>query len=245
MLIIPAASLYPAFAEQPLLPAIAPKICSGAQLRSGEWYWRLPSSLPETSHLCEAHYAVYGVEIRETDSRIPPAGVGVAAVCCPLPAPDILIDEHIFAAEQCPEGFVATGGVPAVDDCLDCPRHMRCTRVNSRRYRLAAEHHGAYWGFGSKHWREKTRLMRADLPVAIREALGRVSRYRMLHQGCVGSPAGSLLTRKSSGRCYGYHYRELQFRGLPGDPPEGTAVPMFPRCRRISNILDPQPQCIQ
>jgi hypothetical protein len=77
----------------------------------------------------------------------------------------------------------------------------------------------------------------------LRYALGRVGKYEWDDNGCLGFPFGSLFASKQGKRCHDYLFRQLQFRGSPGDPPAGTPVSMFPECKNISSEYDEKPTC--
>ena len=166
------------------------------------------------------------------------------ANCCPLPKADILTDVEVFAAEECPEDHVVTSPT-SMEPCEQCERVMRCTKINTERYRLGEKTEGVYWGFGQAYWKQRTQLMWGDVPAAIRYAVGRISKFHWEQQGCLGFPFGSLLVGKHSKRCHGLSFRQLQYQGLPGDPPRGTPVTMFPDCRGISDPFDPEARCIK
>lgn len=175
-----------------------------------------------------------------------------ASTCCALPAVDILTDEHVQVTSQCPPDYVATGekvflGQEQIYDreCTSCTRKYRCTRINTERYQLGEPTPGAYWGAGSKSWANSTRFMKREIPVAIRYGIGRKGRYSWDFQGCVGLPWGSLLAGNHGWKeCQNMLFRQLQFRGRQGDPPQGIPVQMFPRCRAISDYLSPDARCI-
>jgi hypothetical protein len=218
-------------------PPIAPQICNGA----------FPTAAGVTfgskdMFLCPAGYAAYGARFGAGSSISSGENVAVYVDCCPLPASDILLDEHVVSFEQCPEGHVVTGGVPETL-CKSCRKTLRCTKVNLARYRLEGPEPGTFWGFGSPYWQEKRHMLRGHLPAAVRYGLGRADRVYWFPRGCTGSPVGSLLTGKSAKWCFGLSFRRLTFAGVNGDPKAGTAVPMYPDCDDLSDIFAPSPRC--
>ena len=66
--------------------------------------------------------------------------------------------------------------------------------------------------------------------------MGRMTKDKWNKEGCVGYPYGSLLTDKTAKVCGGFKFRQLQFKGLAGDPDEGTPVQMFPECKDVSDL---------
>lgn len=113
---------------------------------------------------------------------------------------------------------------------------------------LGAATLGSVWGASTAAafpWREHQVLKPADIPPAIRFGVTRRSHFEFLENGCIGDPPGSLLVRKLTKKCFDFHFQQLQFRGIAGDPPQGTAVRMFPECRYIADIFDTDSECIQ
>lgn len=177
--------------------------------------------------------------------------VVLRATCCPLPASDILTNEHIVAEQSCPENFVATGAmrecpenVAFEDESSTCSYPLRCTKLNMTRYQLGRREPGVFWGTGATFWKESKTILKSDIPLAIRLAMGRINKFSWVQSGCLGSPSGSLFVEKQSKRCHGMIYQQLLFRGLPGDPAAGTPVPMYPQCDTLNHKYSSQPECI-
>lgn len=174
---------------------------------------------------------------------IDPALVRASYTCCRLPHADILTEEHAYYPDECPAGFVATGQRNLCDigkqqaNWNKCVWELRCTKVNSRRYQLSETTPAAHWGSGTTHWKHKLHIFKRDIPSGLRYALGRVSTYEWGPQGCVGFPFDSILVRKEGKRCHNFHFRQLQYRGVEGDPEKGTTVQLFPRCDSIDNVF--------
>lgn len=192
---------------------------------------------------CPKNFAIVALNSWPQTSRYAkPETIRIQPSCCPLPSEDILSGTVVNAAEKCPSNHIAVGSEPP--DTATGISYLRCAEINQKRYTLAAPREAYYWGFGVGQWQSPTHLMKSDIPAAIREAVGRVSKYDWVDQGCVGYPFGSLLTSKSSKRCTGFEFQQLQYIGAAGDPPAGTAVPMLPDCRGIVDIFtEKEVQC--
>ena len=132
-----------------------------------------------------------------------------------------------------------------VGDCPQCELQLRCTRVNQDRYELGESAAGIYFGLNSTYYLEPNRITIRDIPAAIRYGMGRDGLTHWLSSGCIGQPFGGLAVGGQGKRCYEQFFRQLRFRGLPGDPPRGTAVRMFPDCDDISDIFSPRPECVR
>lgn len=187
---------------------------------------------------CPPQHAIFAVDDVGGEHKAGPGRyVPVSAACCPLPADDILTDDHLYGVmDRCPEGFVVTGatGNHCVDLC-----EVRCTRVNSKKYRLAPERGAAYWNSVGALVRggggEASKISLAEIPSAIRKGvLRRVSRVlgseaagsyrrRADEDGCVGIPFGSMLVAKNGKYCEHQRFRQLLLL-------DGTPVRMFPDC---------------
>ena len=240
-------------------PPIAPRLCTGYREDTGTW-GRITGDGFSFSN-CPPGTALFAVE--DTGEGLSsavtgPAGVKLEGDCCPLPAPDILTDRETFAISECPEGSIATGSSPfpriytcttqaACDAVVQSQQHyIRCTGINLDRYQLGPTGAGRYWGFGFSHRKDEAVVTsRARIPAAIRYGIGRLFTKRWDVDGCIGYPWGSLLTKKTNGSCDGFFFRELQFRGLEGDPPSGTPVPMYPQCEGIKGQNTANPICIE
>ena len=221
-----------------------PKICTGFDAESGKaLLGRLDADLAVYS--CPTSHALFGVH-NPGSSDIVPFGINLIGNCCPLPHDDILTDEHVRVSDACPPGYVVTGG-GTFSLCDNCEKFMKCTKINTKRYQLGPQRSGVAWGVDSRgvyFWKERKRIKRKELPVAIRFGVSRRSRWIFEPAGCVGDPMGSIPVRKTSKRCKGIFFRQLQYVGLIGDPPAGTPVKMFPDCHDIDDILSNNPRCI-
>lgn len=220
-----------------------PKVCLGYNALYKRW-GPLSSDEGADLHYCPDNYAFFGTVVPLGAQR---AGrhISLLGYCCPLPAKDILLEDHLEEYEQCPDGYVATGSQAWQCRSEECQMLMRCTKINSERYQLGPAKTGIAWGIRGRYpWKEKKTIKRVELPIAVRWGLTRRGKIDRANEGCVGDPIGSLLAAKTSKRCKGFYFRQLQFRGRAGDPPAGTAVRMYPDCRDITDELDPEGVCI-
>ena len=229
------------WASLPLAATAEPQSCIGFNPETGDW----GAQLRPSAHLCPKHYAFFGA----AKPQGPDSGRTAATLghCCPLPAEDVLLDRELFVAAECPDGMVATGvqlrSLPDGDRA-----ELRCTAINTTRYQLGEASPGALWGFdlasAPYFWKELTVLKAADIPPALRSGLSRHDFREFNLNGCIGIPFGSLLVAKQGKRCKHFYFRALQFRGAQGDPPAGTPVTMFPKCRYIADPFSPQSTCV-
>lgn len=193
--------------------------------------------------VCPDHYAVYSaLRVGRSDSGKRQKRV----TCCPLPSDDILTDEHLMTSSECPEDYVVTGPtISPPKHCPECDLVTRCTKINTKRYMLGTKTRAAAWGIGASSWKEERILQKRDIPVAIRFAIGRNSEFSWQALSCIGLPFGALLVSSTAIQCHDFVFRQLQYRGLPGDPPKGSPVVMFPDCTRLSSKFEPNPECIR
>lgn len=192
---------------------------------------------------CPAGYAFYGVD--DPAGEVGPVSIIPAVgACCPLPSADILSDEHTLSVDLCPENTVATGSLSTHHDGKTIEL-LRCTRINTARYQLAPAEPAKYWGTGAAGWLGAEEIPWTSIPVAIRSAQGWWGQNGRDIDGCIGYPWGSMLVGKSTKYCSGYSFRQLLFRGAPGDPLAGTPVKMFPDCEAAeSSTGDPDPTAL-
>lgn len=215
-----------------------PQICSG---------WKNASQPILGGGTCSAGEAVY--------SSARPRDVGpfdiltdpIRGRCCPLPAPDILSNEHLMAETGCPEDYVVTGTSSMAPEPHAEARkfQIRCTKINTRRYQLGGKKPGLYWGMNFSFYLQKKRILWDEIPPALRYGTGRTTPIIWEPVGCIGFPFGSLLVSREGRECSQSFYRELQYRGGEGDPPAGTPVRMLADCDELSDIFTPAPRCIK
>ena len=212
----------------------APKICLSYNGEDALQPWGVPRKED-----CPKNHAAFGGRRGIADSQ-----VTIYPVCCPLPADDILLEEHRYVENQCPPEYIVTGGSLDRRPLVQNEKPLvRCTKVNLDRYILGETTPGVFWGYSSVYWQIPQRFLKRSIPAAIRASMGRQSEFEWETRGCIGYPFGSVLTARSKKQCRYFSFRQLQFRGMDGDPPVGTAVQMFPDCRSISSDVDPEPEC--
>ncbi len=227
--------------------SLDPKICLGALVDGGS----LKRSLPPDGN-CPPHHAIYGAW-HHAKRWTPPKQIPIQAVCCELPAKDILLDEHRIEESRCPEDYVATGssswwGEKVLDKDLNAARRthlLRCTKINTARYQLGESIPGILWGSSSNEWHDPRRINWAEIPAALRYAMGRVSRYWWQSSGCIGYPFGSLLAEKKSKYCSGLLFRTLYLKETKQKSGEAQAVTMYPDCSAVQDYFSAYPRCIK
>ncbi len=142
-------------------------------------------------------------------------GTGPNFICCPLPAPDILAATPAqLRGTQCQPGEVITGAAGAYN--------LRCTAINTTRYRLAPAQLPCYFGSG------------AAGGSGVSGCAGHPTSFSVLannyfgSDGCSSQPYGSLFVRQAGKDCEDMAASQLQYTGaVPGDPPAGTPVVMY------------------
>ena len=180
---------------------------------------------------CPVGYAFYELQ----DDR------ALWGTCCPLPAKDILTTDRIEVTGECPDGYVLTG---RDETCSECSlQQVYCNKINTDRYMLGASVPAKYWGVGYSSRKEDNRIDKRDIPIGISHAIGRQNFHQWDIDGCIGQPFGALATAKKGTNCAAILFRQLQYRGAAGDPPAGTAVPMFPACYSIDDVFSEHATC--
>ena len=234
LLLLPGSGL----AENVPLSQHEPKLCTG-ELRYPDrvfyGYQLKPKRCPENHVLLGNHSA-------GRPKRGKPGTIQVFGYCCPLPADDILTNEVVEAISECPQDFVAIG---ARQDCKECSSYLICSKINQNRYRLSNTTAGLSWGFSSAPFRQAKSILKNEIPAGLRQGVTRDSQFDVHSSGCVGYPFGSILTKKSGKYCHQFFYRQLLFRGLKGDPRDGTAVKMFPDCVAVAKPFSGEEICVK
>ena len=212
-----------------------PKICTGLEHTS--------------SHdNCPQDFAIYSTQDSSSAYFRNSAGsVPLDGVCCPLPAEDILTDEHAYNVKgACPDNYIVTGRSAhgCGDNCF-----VRCTRINTKRYRLGKKLQAVYWKRPDKYpsgGRGGARqISLLNVPWAIRYAAA----YSFIfaergvdgwdQDGCVGVPPGSVLVEKQKDGCGGIYFRPILFKD------GGRMVRTYPECSSISGAEQKDPKCVQ
>ncbi len=169
--------------------------------------------------------------------------------CCPLPRGMLESDsDEWLARTACPPDSILTGtkladasGSESIFSCFDCARKIRCTRINSARYRLAAATFGQLWGSGSKVAQGVRHLTHLELPAGIRIGIGRLGFDWWDTWGCIGSPVGALLVGTPMSEC-----RDTPFaRVVPLTPQASDPAPPFPvaGCHEPPDPFEPGADC--
>ena len=240
--------------------AQSPSICIGYDPETESWGEIGENGFSRKGEMCPKGYA-YLSQSRVGNPNRQGSLIPVFGACCKLPD-DALIDFHEFVEEQCSPGFVATGGRTSLDssefeqckydNTIDCrelfrsnSHYFRCTQLNTNRYILGEETPLKYWGW-PRHLSDlrQDRISKRDIPPALRFAIGRMGRFNWRPDGCIAWPPGSIVTRKSGRRCHLRFARQLQYRGIKGDPKAGTPVKVIPECSTISNRFDKDAYCV-
>lgn len=217
------------------LPEIRPSICTGA-----DPFGRIggPTGTGfDRVDMCGPSAGIYAVDDPPKNLHLFTLGGN----CCALPAADVIIPFPIASRyAKCPDNTVLVGSRRASIDPLSVTR-VYCARINETRYQLGAPTPGVGWGMGGD-WRS-ARYRNDELPAAIRWAVGRSSLTNWDVDGCIGDPIGSLLVEVPTSSCSSARFRQLQFAGLPGDPPKGTPVQMFPDCDALPDVWSLDATC--
>lgn len=228
----------------------APDVCTGYNPDTGFWGGiGVASKCTGEQCSCPVNHA-YVASSGNRGVFGPGKYVALSGDCCPL-ADDILLDRHEYHLDRCPPGSVATGSREEGQEDGKKLFSLRCTRINESRYQLSEESPGVQWGL-VKHFRGEIYgvdvIGWSQIPVGWRYGIGRAPGYRPGKRhtaGCIAYPFGGLLVAKVNKSCAGIFFRQLKYRGLPGDPPAGTTVKLFPDCRAISDPLDKNAKCIK
>lgn len=173
-------------------------------------------------------------------------GPATTGTCCPLPAEDILTRRVIWETRECPDGSVLTGiGAASASDARNGgdtePPLLRCTVINSDRYQLSTRSAGKRYGDAGSLSLFDEDFDRRRLPVAYREAFGRVGPDTWDEDGCIGEEPGAILTGIGGRRC-----PEMSFRRLERKLPTGESQPveMYPHCAKLIDRHDPSRGCL-
>ena len=162
-------------------------------------------------------------------------------LCCRLPR-GVLTEERMEAPFECPDGWVGAGGRNTGDN-EDSFKPIICAKIDTERFRLGPRFPGSYWGTGqSMRGQDRVRSL-SEINISLRVAIQRRAFNEFDMDGCVGDPPGSIMVNKGRGMCKTFAFRQLLYRGVPGDPPDGTPVPLLPNCSALENIYDPSSGC--
>lgn len=216
-----------------------PQICDGLiEDETGRRVWSSTSYQP-----CANNHAIFSLLPWKAGRFADPSDIGVTGSCCPLPAADILSTNTHQTESSCPENYVVTG-VIGQDPSKHIPGSLVCTEINTNRYQLGPVSPGLLVGMTSNFYRTPRMLTQVDLSPAFRYSVGRAGLTDWFQAACVGESLGSILVGKKGKRCHHFDFRQLQFRGLAGDPPSGTPVVVFADCTVVTGVLEGEPKCI-
>lgn len=222
-----------------------PFVCLGYQPSGGSQYpFVFPSKWGASHAQCPSDYGFYSTG--EAGPRTPNESE-LSAPCCPLPYEHMFVGDAVPASERCEEGMVVVGEEIRESDGAShgvVRREWWCRKLSDR-FQLGEETGGVYFGSGFSSRGHQKRMRRDQIPLAIRASASRLVFNQWDADGCIGDPPGSLLVgrTKSGIGCDRIRFRRLQYRGAPGDPPQGTDVTMFPSCRSIGPVFLPNSGC--
>ena len=176
---------------------------------------------------CPSGYYVFGVD----DARVTPHGGAPVMTCCPLPDRSLLTEPVDEPSGQCGPNKIVTG-VKFRAGATAYPLPVRCSALDEKRARLGPPTVGRYFGP-----RSRLPMARAENPpVALQEALGRLSVREYDVDGCVGQPWGSALTGLSGNGCDRMEFTQLL--DLQGAP-----LQVYPECTALTSHNDPRAGC--
>ncbi len=241
-------------------------VCTGFDTEKKSWGLVGIAQIDEEESRCPSGYAFLAARNSAGPAR-PLANYDFRGTCCPLP-PNSLTDQHLFVEEGCPDSYVATGlkqdlsdpaldgvAVPSMKKLSDQERlryfpyarkfSIRCTKIDSERFVLGHPDEGVSVGW-YRHLRTmfEKRITRSHLPLELRYGLGRVGQYEWAQLFCVGQRPGAVLISKGRKACSEFKFRELLYRGAPGDPEAGTKALVYNRCLYLEDELGTEPRCI-
>lgn len=175
-----------------------------------------------------------------------------SVACGVLPFDDMLsknpAELHVMrTSEDCLANEVITGAL-YID--AEATTHVLCSKINTARYKLGSRLKASYWGSGSSGSKKALyKINKNVVPAVMRYTLGRsytpnrptpnLDTALWDADGCVGYDAtepsvsqfGFIFVKynRSPYQCGYFEVAQFQYAGLPGDPPSGTAVNMFPQ----------------
>ncbi len=170
--------------------------------------------------------------------------------CCALPA-GALLDIHEFARNNCPDGFVVTGGKRVLENGASVSHFLRCTKLNPERYELGSPSPAWQVGWGDEPVSEILKRIIGRqvfhttwnrIPAALRYGLFRLTETTFDHEGCVGRPWGSLFVGRSGADCETLQFRPLLMRADNENPVRPARV--YPPCRALTRELSPDAACL-
>ncbi len=247
------ASLVVSLAAVDSVAGEEPYVCTGYNPEAGNWELVGAEILGSPELNCPRGYAFFSVDLPVGTPR-PGSKVGIKGRCCRLPD-GVLTDRHEYALERCPADTVATG-TRAAKQVSPCPnefgrcvaeweatdQYLRCTKLDTSRYKLGPPSSGYAIGFnhplGMEGRTAEPFTSRGHIPLALRYGIVRIGKYSLDQGGFVGFPWGSVLTGKLS-------KREIEFSAIliKGGSQDGAPLKTYPDCAFLSDPLDPYAVC--
>lgn len=214
------------------LEVIDPSICTGADPET-----ILGSHSPSAMRLvCPPGSAIYSLD----DPSRRSGKYTVRAVCCSLPAPDMLkSDIRVIRKQRCPDGMLMVGMHDV--ESRTARTLVQCSPINRNRYLLGPPSPGVGWGMGNE-W-DTAQYRTDEIPRAVRWSVGRMAMDNWDVDGCIGNPVGAALVGIPNPSCESASFRQVQYSGLPGDPPRETPVQMYPDCARTPDPFSTARSC--
>jgi hypothetical protein len=215
-------------------------------------------SISQEEDFCPAGMAYFSVNYPGNMSR-PGNKVRIEGTCCPMPVGSLL-DEHVFAGELCPSGYVATGARQQIDSLPDPSpddsnfaertwtnrriQELRCTKIDKEKIVLGPVRPGANIG-----WEQSFRtffdgyLNRPSIPIALRLGFGRTGAYSWQKQICVGQPWGSVLVGKQGKHCAKMLFSEFQPAPKAKEPQQLFGSSAYEECLYLINPYSSSARC--
>lgn len=238
-------------AEDMIPPATVSPLCTSFDPNKGEFGMVGPLNFAQLEVTCPANQVYFALR-NASGSQRPGSHILLLGTCCPVPG-DLLSSNHVFATEQCPEGFVVTGSkqIPAPGEQIGFVQNedrdkqwflvrtqqLKCTEINRGKYALSPPLNG--WNVGwYAHFTTAfaDRTSRARIPVALRYGLGRYNHTGFSHNFCAGMPWGSLLVGRAGKYCSETKFSELTYR-------DGRPVFDYAKCLSVTNPLSREAAC--
>lgn len=195
---------------------------------------------------CAPGYAVMGISTPIVTNRELGLSILSGLDCCPLPD-GVLTTASVFEEGRCPPDTVVTGHYLIVPEGGSGSKDLlRCTKVDTRRYRLSTPLPGKSWGRVENTAAEtilgarQIDRSRGQLPVSLRYGVGRISKTEWETNGCTGAEPGALFVGRSGTACGDLQFAEL----VHADRGQNKPVEVLPDCAAIDDIFSKTARCI-
>jgi hypothetical protein len=205
---------------------------------------------PGQTEDCPPGYAFMALDTIPGRPWQSPGGRPVQGYCCPLPA-GALVGAPFDGANECVDQSVATGGGARENGAPGDAFFLRCTHINTERYRLGERTSG--WSVG---WMEEFisavplramgivhRTTRSRLPVTLRYGFFRRDWRSWEFVGCAGHPWGSLLVSRKGKGCHELEFRQLLVVSEDGQATKPAKV--YSGCTAMSSPFEEVPDCLR